>query len=548
MEKEIRRIAIYARQSVEKKDSVSLETQIEKCKEKVDARDLDCVTVYQDPGCSGKDTNRPQFLQLMSDVRNGLISAIIVYRLDRISRSVLDFANMLEEFMRYDVVFVSATEEAFNTRTSDGNQTRFMMSITMTFAQFERETIQKRIKDNFYARIKSGKGMGGPAPYGYTRVSKVVNGENRVKVMEQDENAYAVRLMYDLYGVQNYSLSAIARYLNERSIKPPKSESWDSCRVSRLLQNPCYVKATPEVYEYYSSRGCEMTNEPFEYLGTNGLYFYCDRSKLDSPAAKGNKWGWGRDENGAATRRRSNKFSSKYDGQYVTLGLHEGIIDADVWLSCQRRIDQNEQINNEGAGKHSWLTSMIKCGVCGHSLCVVTSKYGQYKYFRCSGLSRGVCESTYKAVKVEDVERIVEQQLFSTIRQYADVRVELNNQHKARMNRLEAQRIKLESEIANIIKYIAEGGVKLKQFDDALRGYEAKIHEINVEISELGFSHRRLNQRQMIDTIEQWPTLSPDMKRQIAKQFIGTITLSVNEEETVDVAIEMLYDFRESIA
>jgi len=106
-------IGIYARQSIEKKDSVSIEAQIEKCMAYCAGSDY---RVYKDLGYSGKNINRPQFTQLLEDIKSGLINKVIAYRLDRISRSIADFSQLLLMFEKYNVKFVSATEN-FDTDT-----------------------------------------------------------------------------------------------------------------------------------------------------------------------------------------------------------------------------------------------------------------------------------------------------------------------------------------------------------------------------------------------------------------------------------------------
>ena len=126
--------AIYARQSVDKKDSISIESQIEFCK--YELKGGNCKE-YTDKGYSGKNTDRP----LGRDIKRGVIAKVIVYKLDRISRSILDFANMMELFQQYNVEFVSSTEK-FDTSTPMG---RAMLNICIVFAQLERETIQKRV-------------------------------------------------------------------------------------------------------------------------------------------------------------------------------------------------------------------------------------------------------------------------------------------------------------------------------------------------------------------------------------------------------------------
>jgi len=112
--------AIYARQSVDKKDSISIESQIEFCRHELKGG---AAKEYQDKGFSGKDTDRPQFQQLVSDIEAGLIARVVVYKLDRISRSILDFANMMALFQKHGVEFVSSTEK-FDTSTPMGRAMR----------------------------------------------------------------------------------------------------------------------------------------------------------------------------------------------------------------------------------------------------------------------------------------------------------------------------------------------------------------------------------------------------------------------------------------
>ena len=128
--------AVYGRQSVDRKDSISIESQIEFCEYELKG---ESYKAYTDKGYSGKNTDRPKFQQLMADIQKGLIKKVVVYKLDRISRSILDFATMMEEFQKYNVEFVSSTEK-FDTSTPMG---RAMLNICIVFAQLERETIQK---------------------------------------------------------------------------------------------------------------------------------------------------------------------------------------------------------------------------------------------------------------------------------------------------------------------------------------------------------------------------------------------------------------------
>ena len=150
--------AFYTRQSVDRDDSISVESQVEYCEKEV--KQGEEYKVYTDRGFSGKNTERPAFQELMKDIASGKIRRVIVYRLDRISRSVLDFANIIEKLQVHDVEFVS-TMEKFDTSTPIG---KAMLMIVMVFAQLERETIQQRVKDAYLSRSKRGFYMGAASP------------------------------------------------------------------------------------------------------------------------------------------------------------------------------------------------------------------------------------------------------------------------------------------------------------------------------------------------------------------------------------------------
>ena len=186
----IREDAIYGRQSVDRKDSISIESQIEFCKYELRGGNF---RKYTDKGYSGKNTDRPKFQEMMADIRRGLIKRVVVYKLDRISRSILDFATMMETFQEYNVEFVSSTEK-FDTSTPMG---RAMLNICIVFAQLERETIQKRVTDAYYSRCQHGFHMSGAAPYGFQLEPTTIEGI-RTKMMKPDpETADIAKLMFE---------------------------------------------------------------------------------------------------------------------------------------------------------------------------------------------------------------------------------------------------------------------------------------------------------------------------------------------------------------
>ena len=131
---------LYARQSVEKQDSISVESQLEFCRFEIKGQ---AFRTYIDRGFSGKDTRRPGFEALMEDIRRGEIQAVVVYKLDRISRSIVDFSNMMEVFQSYGVSFISSTEK-FDTSTPIG-RAEFMCGVCSTGTGNHTKESQRRL-------------------------------------------------------------------------------------------------------------------------------------------------------------------------------------------------------------------------------------------------------------------------------------------------------------------------------------------------------------------------------------------------------------------
>ena len=155
-------IAIYARQSVERPDSISIAMQVEHCRRICPAEAE--VRVFTDRGFTGTNTHRPAFREMLEAVEQGEVESVYVYKLDRISRSLCDFAAMMQTFRRRNVTLHSV-RESFDTRTEIGGM---LLNLLMMFAELEQKTIAGRVRDNYYARAAQQLALGGTPPYGYT--------------------------------------------------------------------------------------------------------------------------------------------------------------------------------------------------------------------------------------------------------------------------------------------------------------------------------------------------------------------------------------------
>ena len=484
--------AVYARQSVDKKDSISIESQIEFCKYELKGG---TCREYTDKGYSGKNTDRPKFQELMRDIEKGLIAKVIVYKLDRISRSILDFANMMELFQKYDVEFVSSTEK-FDTSTPMG---RAMLNICIVFAQLERETIQKRVTDAYYSRSQRGFRMGGPAPYGFHTEPIRMDGINTKKLVGNPEELANVRLMFEMYADPAVSYGDIARYFVEHGISVYGDEL-SRPALARILRNPVYVQADLDVYDFFKSQGTVIVNDASDFTGMNGCYLYQGRGVKET------------------------KLQNLKD-QMMVLAPHEGVIPSDVWLACRKKLMNNMKIQSARKATHTWLAGKIKCGNCGYALSSVTNP-AKKDYLRCSKrLDNKSCPGCGKIATAE-LETAVYRQM---VKKLDGCKTLTGRKAAAKSNpRIAALQVELahvDGEIEKLVGsltgannvLISYVNVKIAELDGRKQELLARIAELTVE----AVSPEQVGQ--ISGYLDTWDSVSFDDKRRVVDLMITTI-------------------------
>jgi len=228
------RCAIYTRKSSEEgldMEFNSLDAQREACEAYIASQRSEGWVAtrerYNDGGFSGGTLERPGLKQLLADIDDGLIDVVVVYKIDRLSRSLMDFSKLVEIFDRNDVTFVSVTQ-SFNTTTSMG---RLTLNILLSFAQFEREVIGERIRDKVAASRKRGIWMGGYVPLGYDVQDR--------KLMVNDAEAASVRSIFERF-VELGSATVVARELRRDGFRNKQGTLIDKGYLYRLLNNRVY--------------------------------------------------------------------------------------------------------------------------------------------------------------------------------------------------------------------------------------------------------------------------------------------------------------------
>lgn len=341
-------IAIYSRKSKFTGKGESIENQIDLCKQYIErhfSEDAPLeILIYEDEGFSGKNTSRPQFKTMLQDAKNKRFSALVCYRLDRISRNVGDFANLVEDLIKLGIDFISI-RETFDTSNSMG---RAMMYIASVFAQLERETIAERIRDNMYELSKTGRWLGGTTPTGYTSesIEKVgVDGKLRkscrLKVIP--EEAQIVTMIYDKY-LETGSLTKTDAYLVQNNYVTKNKQHFTRFAIKSILTNPVYMIADEEAYRYITEKRMDSFSEQKDFNGKHGIMAYNRTLQKE----------------GMPHRYRG------MDEWIVSVGKHEGLISGYQWVKVQELLQMNSsKTYKKPRSNVALLSGLLYCGGCG---------------------------------------------------------------------------------------------------------------------------------------------------------------------------------------
>lgn len=480
--------AVYARQSADKKDSISIESQIDFCKYELKGEEY---KTYIDRGYSGKNTERPSFQLLMEDIRKREIKRVFVYKLDRISRSILDFTNMMNEFQSYGVEFISSTEK-FDTSTPMG---RAMLNICIVFAQLERETIQKRIVDSVHSRMQKGFRLGGRVPLGFKASLDKFHGVTTT-VFVQDENTMPiVKRIFELYEKPGMSYQKVIDCLGGDNVPVTRNG------LVFLLINPIYVKADLNIYRFFQARGVNIVSPPEEFTGEHGCYLYKSKESTHS--------------------------AHLFQGMSLAIAPSEGIVPSSQWIACRNKILANP-IYQSGRTIKSWLVGKMFCGKCGARMKIVKRRvYCSHKTNQqgCQGLNKGVL--------IEEVEaeayRVLKEKLtpFLNVSDAAPL-------ISPEVNKLKIDLGKVEQEIDTLVSSLTQANPtlmvyinkKVEELDKQRLAIERRIREKEAEVIP---QKERITVAHMLG---QWDDLSNEVKRQIASTVLDTIVF--NDDEQVE--------------
>lgn len=304
------KIAIYTRVSTTHqidKDSLPLQKNDLKnyCEYILNTKDY---IIFEDAGYSGKNTLRPAYIEMMERIKQGEFTHILVWKIDRISRNLLDFCAMYDEIKKYGCTFISKNEQ-FDTSSAMGEA---MLKIILVFAELERKLTGERVTAIMLDRATKGLWNGAPVPLGYEWDDKI---KFPVPCENEKETVYTIYTKY----LETHSTTAVREYLNSNNVKTKKDGAWTTKTISDIIRNPFY-KGTYRYNYRESSRGKKKKESELILVDDN----------------------------------------------------HQAIISKDLWKQCNSIMDENAKRNNAAGfranGNVHVFAGLLECGECGHSL------------------------------------------------------------------------------------------------------------------------------------------------------------------------------------
>lgn len=347
-------IAIYTRKSKYTGIGESIDNQIEMCKNflinKFGNEVINRIVIFEDEGFSGANTNRPQFQKMLKEFEKGTYGMLVVYRLDRVSRNVLDFCSLKDYLANLNIDFVSITEN-FDTSTPMGSA---MLLITSVFAELERNTIAERIRDNMYELAKTGRWLGGNTPLGFIS-EKVenfsVDGKKRYlhKLAIEPKEIEIVKLIFNKYR-ELKSLSKLEAYLIKHNIKTRNEICFSRYALSNILRNIVYCKADQDIKNFLESKNIKIFDNNTKFDGTYGLISYNKRIQKKSKNGK----------------KRKDEIKNINDW-VIAVGKHEGIIDGKDWIEIWKTLETrsiNKRSLKINTKSRAYLSGILRCNQC----------------------------------------------------------------------------------------------------------------------------------------------------------------------------------------
>lgn len=278
------------------------------------------IRIYEDEGFSGSTLNRPQFKKMMNAAENGELSAIVVYRLDRISRNTADFVSLINRLDSLNIDFISIREQ-FDTSTPMG---RAMMYMSSVFSQLERETIAERIRDNMHELARTGRWLGGVTPTGfasqpYTYIDAQGKTRKACRLTPVPAQLADISSIYNAF-LTTASLSRTEALISAAGLRTKTGRPYTRYSIRSILTNPVYAAADRNTLNYLRSLGVQIASPSECFSGNHGLMVYNKTHQQQGRAHK---------------KKPANQW-------IAAVGQHPATINGANWTAVQNILNKNK--------------------------------------------------------------------------------------------------------------------------------------------------------------------------------------------------------------
>lgn len=494
---------IYTRQSKEKEGSISQETQEECCKHALLSKgkeDLSNVVVlHEAKNMSGATLDRPELKKLLKMVAQGKVDTVIVYKLDRLSRSLIQFMGIISEFEKHGVNFQTAME-SFDTSTTTG---KMIVQILMVFAEYERSNTIARVKDAYVSRSQKGYYMGGRRPYGFNLEQFTIEGNKTKKLVKKEDEASQIQEIFNTYAVDEFSLRQVLKHMLETGQTDLSGAGFTTAKISSIMKSPIYAIADGELYNYLKEKNAIFApNATFEnFDGTHGIQFY------------------------VYNKEESDDLSNTT----VVIMPHKGFIDSSVWIKCNKKLEKNSQIGNAVSNKTSWLGGLVVCQKCGHTMTTIkgvpTKKGTVRRYFNCIGKSeKKTCKGPSGTVYADVLEQLISDEIEKKLVIIKARKRVLSDENRQKVSKLEKQLKEIVDRQNKLFDMITEPNLSdltRRALDNKIAELEQNKNETNNDIANI--MNKDCVITKAIDLGKSWQRANFEKRRQVARTLIKCI-------------------------
>ena len=503
-----KKVAIYCRVSTteQAEEGYSIDEQNIKIREYCEREGHEIYNLYEDRGISGKNiTNRPGIKQLLQDATENKFDLVIVWKLNRISRKLLDILNIVELLNKHNIAFRSLTEN-FETETPSG---KLQLNIMGAIGEFERETIAENVKMGLLARAKEGRWNGGVV-LGYDLVELNNEGKKRkntvLKINEKEANT--VRRIFELYS-QGHGYKAVVNRVNKEGHKTKRNREFAVSTVKEILQNPVYI----------------------------GKIRYNVRQD------------W--------SKKRRNNINAN---PILSDGIHEPIIDVETWNKVQVILKERSKKHNKIYDSEFPLTGILRCPVCGAGMTINRStakrKDGTRRineYYSCGNWkNKGTAVCNSNSIRVEVADEYVLNKIMEVINDETILRKVVDNINKNKSTKLKPTLEQLEQINKEIEKLTDKKSKNIELFEDGILDkieLSIRVKSINDDIEKLKYREQELKQDLQLAEGEPIPfEIINEVMQRFKEVFLGMSTsqqrkqlihllvskITINKEREID--------------